>query len=128
MKSFSTFVLWLAAATCIFLFAGFCFWFFPTYSVWQKQLAGEAELRRQEYEKQVLIEQAKAEKESAIYEAEAEVERAKGVARSNEIIGDSLNGNESYLRYLMIQTLEDQETKLIYVPTEAGLPILEASR
>jgi len=104
------------------------FWGLPKWNVWRQTLSGEAELRKQEYSKQVLVEQAKAEKESATLYADAEVERAKGVAAANEIIGDSLKGNESYLRYLMIQTLEDQDTQLIYIPTEAGLPILEAGR
>ena len=39
--------------------------------------------------------------------AQAEIERAKGVAEANRIIGDSLKGNESYLRYLWISGLKD---------------------
>ncbi len=58
----------------------------------------------------------------------AEVERAKGVAEANKIIGSSLKGNESYLRYLWIQGLQDGSSEVIYIATEAGLPILEASR
>ena len=54
--------------------------------------------------------------------AEAEVIRAEGVAKANRIIGESLRGNESYLRYLWIQTLNDNPQNVIYVPTEAGLP------
>lgn len=115
------------AALLIVLIVGMM-WGLPKYRIYRLDLKGQANLRQQEWEKQILIEQAKAEKQSATLEADAEIERAKGVAKANEIIGDSLQGNEVYLKYLMIQTLEDQETSLIYVPTEAGLPILEAQR
>lgn len=61
-------------------------------------------------------------------DAEIEVAKAEGVAKSNQIIGDSLKSNESYLRYLWIRGLKETSNQVIYVPTEAGLPILEASR
>ena len=72
--------------------------------------------------------EAQAKFESAKMEAAAEIERAKGVAQANKIIGNSLHGNEAYLRYLWIQTLENKEKSVIYVPTEANLPVLEAAR
>lgn len=61
-------------------------------------------------------------------DAEIEVAKAEGVAKANQIIGDSLKSNESYLRYLWIRGLKEGKNQVIYVPTEAGLPILEASR
>ena len=100
----------------------------PKYKVWTKELNGKASLKESEWSKKVKIEEAKAEKESAIYKAQAEVERAKGVAEANTIIGESLKNNESYLRYLWIQGLQDGSSEIIYVPTEANLPILEATR
>lgn len=100
----------------------------PRYSVWQQGLAGQAELKRAEQNRQITIEEAKALKESATLYADAEVERAKGVAKANEIIAGGLGGSEGYLRYLYINTLNDLDTQLIYVPTEAGLPVLEAGR
>jgi len=66
--------------------------------------------------------------ESAKSLAQAEVERAKGVAEANEIIGESLKGNESYLHYLWIMGLQDGSSEVIYIPTEANMPILEAGR
>ena len=65
--------------------------------------------------------------EAAKLKAQSEIERAKGVAEANKIIGNSLKGNESYLRYLWIQNI-DNPNETIYVPTEAGLPILEAGK
>lgn len=55
-------------------------------------------------------------------------ESARGVAESNKIIGDSLKGNEAYLRYLWIDGLNRNNQNVIYVPTEAGLLILEAGK
>jgi regulator of protease activity HflC (stomatin/prohibitin superfamily) len=106
----------------------FALWFFPVYGVWQQELKGRAELARAEFQRKVVTFEAEAKKNAAIFLAEAEVERAKGVAAANKIIGESLHGNESYLRYLWIQTLHDSDTSVIYVPTEANLPILEANR
>ena len=103
----------------------------PKYSVYNQRLQGEAELARAESNRRIAITEAEAKKESAKQLAEAEVIRAEGVAKANTIIGDSLKNNEAYLRYLYITGLnesDDKGNKIIYVPTEAGLPILEAGR
>ncbi len=100
----------------------------PKYNVWQQGLRGEAELARAEQNRQIAINEAQAIKDSAVFRADAEVLRAKGVAEANEIIGQSLKENEAYLRYLWIQGLHDGSSEIIYVPTEANLPILEATR
>jgi len=105
----------------------FTMWAFPKYRLYSQDLNGQANLRQQEWEKKILVEQAKAEKDSAVLKAEAEIERAKGAAKANEIIADSLKGNEAYLRYLWIDKISEQKN-VIYVPTEAGLPILEAGK
>ena len=89
---------------------------------------GEANFLQAEQERKIAIEEAKAQLESAKFEAQAEVERAKGVAEANKIIGESLKMNEAYLRYLWINGLQDGSSEVIYVPTEANLPILESIR
>ena len=103
---------------------------YPPYNVYEQKMQGEAELARANYSKLVQIQDALAKKESAKALADAEVIRAEGVARANAIIGQSLKDNEAYLRYLWINQLSASEGKgqVIYVPTEAGLPILEAGR
>jgi len=78
--------------------------------------------------KEVAVAEAKAKMESASLLADAEIARARGVAEANKIIGASLKDNEAYLRYLWITGLESNNPTVIYVPTEAGLPILEAGR
>lgn len=101
----------------------------PRYQVYTQELAGEAELARASQSRQIKIHEAKAKLEAATLDAQAEIERAKGVAEANKIIGDSLKGNEAYLHYLWIQGLQEGATpQVVYVPTEAGLPILEAGR
>lgn len=100
----------------------------PAYNVYSSRMAGEAELAQANFSKQVAVQTALAKKDAAQYEADAEITRAGGVARANAIIGDSLRNNEAYLRYLYVNNLEHTQNQVIYVPTEAGLPILEAGR
>ena len=100
----------------------------PQYRVYQQRLAGEAALAEAQSSRQVAILEARAKTESAIALAEAEVIRAEGAAKANKILQDSLGGPEGYLRYLQIQALEETKASLIYVPTEAGLPVTEAKR
>jgi regulator of protease activity HflC (stomatin/prohibitin superfamily) len=98
----------------------------PQYNVWQQSLAGKAELQKAEYTRQVAVLEAQAKKDSAQQLADAEVIRAQGVAKANQIIGDSLKDNREYLQYLYITGLEDGSKNgnvTIYVPTENGLPV-----
>lgn len=70
----------------------------PQYNVWQQGLSGQAELARAEQNRQIKIQEAKAAEDSAKHLASAEIARAHGVA------------------------------VVVYVPTEANPPILEATR
>lgn len=132
----------IAAAVLILLtvLVSLNMWGMPKYRIYRQDLQGQANLRQQEWEKKILIEQANAENESATLraqarikqataDAEADIIRARGTAEANVIIGDSLKNNEGYLRYLYIEMLRENEgQQTIYVPTEAGLPILEAGK
>ena len=100
----------------------------PVYSVWQRGMTGRAELAQAEANRKIKIAEAEAARESAKSLAEAEVIRAKGVAEANRIIGDSLKNNEAYLRYLYVNSLAEKDANVYYIPTEAGLPILEAGK
>ena len=98
----------------------------PQYNVWQQSLAGKAELQKAEYTRQVAVLEAQAKKDSAQQLADAEIIRATGVAKANQIIGDSLKDNREYLQYLYITGLEEGSNKgnvTIYVPTEGGMPV-----
>lgn len=96
--------------------------------VWNAQTAGEAELAQATQNRKIKVLEAQAKMDAASLEAQAEIARAKGLAEANRIVADSLGGPEGYLRYLYIQNLEQSQGQIIYVPTEGGLPILEAGR
>jgi len=110
----------------VFFVGGLIFIGGPQYNVWQQSLAGKAELQKAEYTRQVAVLEAQAKKDSAQQLAEAEIIRAGGVAKANQIIGDSLKDNREYLQYLYITGIEDGAKNgnvTIYVPTENGLPV-----
>ncbi len=118
----------LTTVVGIFTFVGLValgMWGCPKYKVYERTLNGEAQLREAEWNRQIKIKEAEAAEEAAVALAGAEVARARGVAEANQIIGESLKNNDAYLRYLWIQHLDDGE-QVIYIPTEANLPILEA--
>ena len=100
----------------------------PQYRVYQQRLSGEAALAEAQSSRQVAVLEARARLESAKALADAEVIRAEGAAKANRILQDSLGGPNGYLRYLQIQALESSKAQLIYVPTEAGLPVTESRR
>ena len=101
----------------------------PQYNVWQQGLSGQAELARAQQNRQIRIEEALAKKESAKHWADAEIERARGASEANKIVAKSLGGPEGYLRWLFIEKLDEiQSGQIIYIPTEAGMPILEAGK
>lgn len=119
----------IAGITFIVVLLGM--WIYPQYNVYSQRKQGEAMLAHAQSAKEVAVAEAKAKMESAELLAQAEVTRAGGVARANAIIGDSLKGNETYLRYLFISNLAERQgdhREIIYIPTEAGLPILESAR
>lgn len=101
--------------------------------VYMRESAGEGDYVEAEQNRRIKVLEASAALESAKLTSQAEVERAKGVAEANKIIGDSLRNNEAYLRWLWIDGLRDSALDkdaptIIYVPTEGGMPILEAGR
>lgn len=123
-------------------------WGCPKYNIYSEGSAGKAEHERAKQNRLIKVEEAKAENEAAISkaqakikmanaeneaaiirakgEAQAEIERAKGVAEANKIIGESLKSNKDYLHYLWIDAMKNGKNEKVYIPTEAGLPILEA--
>ncbi len=96
----------------------------PVYTVWSKGLKGKAQLKQAEWNKQIMIEDARAQKDSASLIKEADIIRAQGVAEANEIISATLT--EEYIRWKWVEGLHDGSSEVIYVPTEANLPLLEA--
>jgi regulator of protease activity HflC (stomatin/prohibitin superfamily) len=97
---------------------------FPMYSVWSSKKAGEAKLAKAKYAEYTAKIKAKAKMEAADYLAQAEVARAKGVAKSVRIVGQALNENPGYLDYRYIQNLKNNKNnQVIYLPSKNGIPI-----
>lgn len=96
----------------------------PKYSVWQKELKGKALLKEAKFSKKIAIEEAKANLESEKLNAEAEVERAKGMAKAMEVENGKLT--DTYIKYLWVKNMNSSQNSKVYIPTEAGIPILEA--
>lgn len=117
---------WVLGLVVVVIVAGLAI--MPRYRLWSRELAGRAELAQANWNRQIKVREAQAAKEAAVQLAQAEIERAKGVAKANQIIGNSLKGNESYLHYLWVQGLHDGHAETIYVPTEAMFPVMEAGR
>lgn len=92
------------------------------FNVWSMEMQGKAKLAEAAQSKQILIEQAKA-------ELEASKERAKAI----EVIGEAAKKYPEYRMQEFIgafgQALDNGNINtIIYVPTEANIPVLEAQR
>jgi hypothetical protein len=94
----------------------------PLYAVWQQGLSGKAALKKAEQERQILVQQAQAERDAAGLRAEA-----------INIVGEAAKKYPEY-RYqeflgAFAEALQNGDIdKLIFVPTEANIPITEATR
>lgn len=98
----------------------------PQYNRYTKEQSGKAELQKAESSKKVAIEEAKANLAAEELNAQAEVARAKGAAAAINIEGGKLT--DEYIKYLWVRQQKPGAGQVIYVPTEAGLPILEAGK
>lgn len=116
----------LTIFVAIALIAGLMF-VVPKYNVWKQEMRGKAEFAQAEQNRRIKIEEAKANLEAEKLNAQAEIERAKGAAEAIRIENGSLT--PTYIQYLWVRQQNlASNNKIIYVPTEAGLPLLEASR
>lgn len=101
-------------------------WGCPQYKVYEQRKEGEAMLAHAQASREVVVAEAKAKYESASLLSQADTIRAHGIARSNQIIGASLS--QEYLHWFWIDNIEKNPQAVIYVPTEANMPIMEAGR
>ena len=105
----------------------------PKYGVWRSEILiekaenrGRAEMAKAEQNRKIQIEEAKANLEAQKLNSQAEVERAKGMAKAIDIEKGKLTAR--YIQYLWVRNMEKMKGDKIYIPTEANLPILEAKR
>lgn len=102
---------------CIALMFGW-----PQYKVWQQGMSGQARLAEAQQSKQIAIETAKSELESAQLRAQA-----------IKVIGETAKQYPEYRTQEFIgafgEALRDGKIQqIVYVPTEANIPILEAGK
>jgi regulator of protease activity HflC (stomatin/prohibitin superfamily) len=94
----------------------------PQYEVYTKRLNGEALLAHAHAARQVLVQQAQAEKDAAALRAEA-----------IKIVGQAAKDFPEYRHQEFIGAFAEalhsgRISQIIYVPTEANIPITEAGR
>lgn len=94
----------------------------PQYAVYEQRLKGHAELARAEQNRQILVQQAHAEREAAAQRAEA-----------IKIMGQAAKDFPEYRQQEFIGAFaeavkEGKISQIWYVPTEANIPITEAGR
>ncbi|MCL2284889.1 MAG: hypothetical protein FWC32_00825, partial [Firmicutes bacterium] len=85
-----------------------------------------ARLAEAEYSRQIMLIEAEMNLQAEELNALAEVARARGAAEAMEIVQEKLT--DMYIRYLWVRQANFRNATVIYVPTEANLPILEAGR
>ena len=104
----------------------------PMYNVYSKRMSGKAAYEEAVQNRRIRVLEAEAQLEAAELTAQAEVARAKGTNEANRIMSESLGGPDNYLRWAYINMLQETagqgDRQVIYLPTEAGMPILEAGR
>lgn len=111
-------------------------WFligYPKWRVWSAHQAGLADLATAKNEQQIQVAEAQARLDAAELNKKAAIIEAQAVAVQIKEIGQELTTHDLYLRWQWIKMMEDchkdnGNIATIYVPTEANIPILEASR
>lgn len=111
----------------VLAFVGIAMFGMPIYRVWSQEMRGKAQLAEAEQNRRIKIEEARANLEAEKLNAKAEIERAKGAAEAIKIENGTLT--QTYIQYLWVRNQNNlNEKTVIYIPTEANLPILEAGR
>lgn len=89
----------------------------PQCNVYYKSMNGKAILKEAEYSRQALVEQARAERDASKLQAEA-----------IGIVGKAAKEYPEYREMMLMQSygnaVEDGAVKMIFVPTEANVPII----
>lgn len=100
----------------------------PIWNVWASRKSGEAEYQEAINEQRIQVAEAQARLDAAELNKRAAIVEAQAVAAQVKEIGEQLTKHDLYLKWQWIKMMEDREGETIYVPTEASLPILEATR
>lgn len=122
----------LVSLLILAILVGGFLWGWPAYNVYRKEMKGKADYVQAVQDRRIKVLEAQANLEAAALNAKAEIARAHGTNEANRIMATNLGGPENYLRWSYIHMLQETagrgDRQVIYLPTEAGMPILEASR
>lgn len=102
----------------------------PIWNVWASHKRGEADLQQARNEQQIQIAEAQSRLDAAELNKKASIIEAEAVAAQIEKIGQKLTAHDLFLRWQWINMMKESPAKreTIYVPTEAQIPITEATR
>lgn len=111
-----------AGIISLFIIIAVGMWGCPQYNVYEQQLSGAAALSKAEQTRQIVVTQAIAEEQAAQHRANA-----------IKIMGQAAKDFPEYRSQEFIGAFAEamhngKIAQIIYVPTEAGIPILEARR
>lgn len=90
---------------------------YPQYKVWEQSKAGEAALAKATQDRQIKVQEAEAEQEAASKQAEA-----------NRILGESIRQYPESMEQKWVEAIKATSNQVIYLPTEASVPITESAR
>lgn len=93
------------------------FWGYPVYRVWEQEKAGEAALAKASQDRMIKIQ-----------EAEAELEASHKQAEANRILGESIRKYPEAMEQKWVEAIANTRNQVIYLPTEASVPITESGR
>jgi regulator of protease activity HflC (stomatin/prohibitin superfamily) len=119
-----------AVGSTLFVILFWTLFGYPHWRVWASHQRGLADLQQARNEQQIQIAKAQSRLDAAALNKQAAIIEAEAVAAQIQAIGDKLTTHDLYLRWQWIKMMEDTagEHNTIYVPTEANIPILEATR
>lgn len=101
----------------------------PKWKVWASHKAGQADLTKAQNETQIQIAMADARLKAAQQNKSAAIIEAEAVSEQIKQIGADLKAHGLFLQWQWIEMMRSKpDGTVIYVPTEAGLPILEAGK
>ena len=112
--------------------AAFLLWK-PLFGPWIQERKGYADLREAQMNRQIRVEEAEAERQALILFAQGEKDAAQLRADAIAIMGEMAQKYPEYRQQEFIGAFAEavksgQIDQMIYVPTEAGIPITEAGR
>lgn len=84
---------------------------YPQYKVWEQSKDGEAALAKATQDRQIKVQEA-----------------ASKQAEANRILGESIRQYPESMEQKWVEAIEKTSNQVIYLPTEASVPITESAR